>query len=110
MIDEMERGVQREFPSSTRIYVPPHEDAGVNSELGGGSTDMRRLALVLLVIAAALELFAWWGLGTQSGARTFDEMDGLMPFFSAILGGGLAAVSAPIWLIARRRPPAARAD
>lgn len=29
MIDEMEREVQRQFPSVTRIYVRPHEDAGL---------------------------------------------------------------------------------
>jgi hypothetical protein len=60
-------------------------------------------ARVFLLLAAALELFAWWGLGTASGMRTFDEMAGLFPFFAGLLGGALALFGLVLWLIASRR-------
>jgi hypothetical protein len=64
---------------------------------------MKLVSIVLLVLAGALEVFAYWGLFTASGMRVFDEMAGLFPFFAGLAGAGLALCGALLWWIARRR-------
>jgi hypothetical protein len=65
---------------------------------------MRLVAALLLVTAAALGVFAWWGQYTVEGRTQYDEMDGLYP-----LGAGLLAVILVIvalgfaWFGARQR-------
>lgn len=64
---------------------------------------MQNMAHVFLALALVRETFAWWGLGTASGSQVFDEMDGLIPFFAAVLGVPFAMGGAVFWLLARRR-------
>lgn len=56
----------------------------------------------LLLLAALLIGFAFWGQYTFSGARAFDEMDGLYPFVAGPLGTLLAAIAALTAWLARR--------
>ena len=63
---------------------------------------MRNNALVFFVLALACEAFAYWGLSTVSGRQAFDEMAGMIPVGSALLGGLFAAGSAfTFWLSTR---------
>lgn len=48
---------------------------------------MQRVAIVILVVAAGLGAFAWWGMFTASGKHQFDEMAGMIP-----LGVGVLAI------------------
>ncbi len=41
---------------------------------------------ILLSLAAAFGAFSYWGLYTDAGRHSFDEMDGLYPFFAGGLG------------------------
>jgi hypothetical protein len=56
----------------------------------------------LLLLAALLVGFAFWGQYTLSGAHAFDEMDGLYPLIAGPLGTLLAAIAALIAWLARR--------
>lgn len=56
----------------------------------------------LLLLAALLVGFAFWGQYTRSGAHAFDEMDGLYPFVAGPLGTLLAAIAALTAWLARR--------
>ncbi|MBI4911482.1 MAG: hypothetical protein HY823_01990 [Acidobacteria bacterium] len=58
---------------------------------------MKTVCVLLFLAGMALEAFAWWGLNTGPGRRTFDEMAGMIPlagvpaglvllFLAAILG------------------------
>jgi hypothetical protein len=64
---------------------------------------MRRAALICLILAAALAGFAWWGLFTAGGNRSFDEMDGMIPFAAGVLGALLAICAAITWGLSMRR-------
>ncbi|MEM7300929.1 MAG: hypothetical protein AAF468_07580 [Pseudomonadota bacterium] len=55
----------------------------------------------LFILALTLLLFGYWGLETQSGRATFDEMDGLIPFFAGVIGGMFLLISL-IWLTINR--------
>jgi len=57
----------------------------------------------LLLIAALLIGFAFWGQYTLAGQHAFDEMDGLYPFIAGPSGTLLAAIAALTAWIARRR-------
>lgn len=46
----------------------------------------QKLTSPLLLISGGLTVFGWWGLHTPAGMRTFDELDGLIPFFGGVLG------------------------
>lgn len=43
---------------------------------------------ILLVLAAGLGAFAYWGLLTDAGRQSFDEMDGMYPFYAGFLAIG----------------------
>ena len=61
------------------------------------------LVRVLLLAAALLIGFAYWGQYTDAGHRAFDEMDGIYPFVAGPLGTLLAAAAALTgWLGSRR--------
>lgn len=65
---------------------------------------MRVVVALLLLSAAALGAFAWWGQYTVAGRTRYDEMDGLYPLGAGLLAGFLVLVAAGIgWLEARRR-------
>ena len=63
---------------------------------------MQRIAKALLLLALGLGVFAWWGLSTSAGARAFDEMDGLIPFFAGVLGVALVICASLLWWFAKR--------
>lgn len=58
--------------------------------------------LILLCIAIACELFAYWGLSTVAGRREFDEMAGIIPFAFVPLGFLCALTAALLWWRGRR--------
>jgi TRAP-type C4-dicarboxylate transport system permease small subunit len=63
-----------------------------------------RVAVSVLLLSAALLVgFAFWGQYTLAGGHAFDEMDGLYPFVAGPLGTLLAAVAALTGWFARRR-------
>ena len=65
---------------------------------------MKRLATLLLGLALVSGAFAYWGMFTDSGARHFDEMAGMIPFFVGIASGLLVMAAAVVaWLGARSR-------
>lgn len=60
----------------------------------------------LLLLAALLIGFAFWGQYSLAGQHAFDEMDGLYPFIAGPLGTLLAAIAAlTAWLAGRRSKP-----
>jgi hypothetical protein len=64
---------------------------------------MRRASWICLVLAALLAGFAWWGLRTEGGQRSFDEMDGMIPFAAGVLSALLTICAAITWGMSRRR-------
>ncbi|MEZ5462620.1 hypothetical protein [Dokdonella sp.] len=58
----------------------------------------RGVALALLVLAVACVAFAWWGLSTVSGRKTFDEMAGIFPVLVGVAGLLCVACSGVIFL------------
>jgi hypothetical protein len=45
---------------------------------------MKMVVIVLALVAVAGMTFGWWGLETVSGRRHFDEMAGMIPFFTGV--------------------------
>ncbi|MEP2980350.1 MAG: hypothetical protein ABJO86_12740 [Lentilitoribacter sp.] len=64
---------------------------------------MRLIPLYLLFLALLAITFAWWGLETKLGQQSFDEMDGLYPFFTGIGGLVLMALSLLLLILQRRK-------
>jgi hypothetical protein len=66
---------------------------------------MGRWATALLAAGFAGAGFGWWGLFTPSGRRSFDEMDGIIPAASGLLGAGLIVVGIvlALFVVARGR-------
>ena len=54
---------------------------------------------VLFISAFILSVFCYWGMFTTSGASNFDEMAGMIPFFSGVLAGILYFIIFLIWII-----------
>jgi len=57
----------------------------------------------LVLLSAAGFAFGAWGLFTSAGRRTFDEMDGLYPFFSLVGAGVLLIVAIILAIVAYLR-------
>lgn len=66
---------------------------------------MRTASSILLLLAAGLAAFAWWGLFTAAGRHAYDEMAGIVPHAAGVLSAILAVcpfvarwlrVSAPV--------------
>lgn len=53
----------------------------------------------IAVLGVILLVFAWWGLETAAGQQQFDEMAGMIPFGSGLVGALLLFVSAAILLM-----------
>lgn len=64
---------------------------------------MRQWALILILIAAALGSFFYWGAFTVAGNRRFDEMDRIIPYAAGLLAVILALVAAVLFLLAWKR-------
>lgn len=63
---------------------------------------MRATSLILGVLAFACEVFAYWGLRTEAGRSSFDEMAGILPL-AAVPAGFLLALSAlVVWWCSKR--------
>ena len=58
---------------------------------------MSRLPYFLLIFAATLAVFGWWGTRTPEGRRRFDEMAGIIPAAAWYASWALALV-AIVWL------------
>jgi hypothetical protein len=50
---------------------------------------MRLVDAILLIAILVSGIFGYAGLFTSWGEQHFKEMDGLIPFFSLVLSGGL---------------------
>ena len=61
------------------------------------ATEMRKLALILFLVALACEAFGYWGLHTVEGQHAYDEMAGIVPFAAQVIGGILVVVAAFVW-------------
>lgn len=64
---------------------------------------MKKAAVLLAAVGAALCVFGWWGIYTAAGIRRYDEMDGLIPFFAGCAGLFLLAVALILALVTWRR-------
>ncbi len=64
---------------------------------------MRHWALGLILAAAALGTFFYWGVFTLAGHHRFDEMAGIIPYAAGLLAFILALVAAVLFLIAWKR-------
>ena len=53
---------------------------------------------ILTILGLAMICFSWWGLETPAGNRQFDEMAGMIPEFSGVVGALFLVASAGIWL------------
>ncbi|KLN61877.1 hypothetical protein WH96_06270 [Kiloniella spongiae] len=51
------------------------------------------MGFVIFLVGLVGVVFGMWGIYTDAGRARFDEMDGLYPMFSALLGGILVLVS-----------------
>ena len=60
---------------------------------------MLMTAIILTVLGIAATLFGAWGRFSEAGQRHFDEMAGMIPYFSYYLGLLLLVVSLVIWVI-----------
>jgi len=63
----------------------------------------RAAAGVLAVAGAALLAFGWWGVETSAGRQRYDEMDGIIPFATGVLGAILLLVGTVTASIAMRK-------
>lgn len=64
---------------------------------------MRRASWICFVLAVLLAGFAWWGLRTESGSRSFDEMAGMIPFAAGVLSAFLTICAVITWGFSRLR-------
>ena len=53
-----------------------------------------------LIIGFVAIVFGWWGANTAAGRQRFDEMDGIIPVASLVLGTILFAIG--LFLFVRR--------
>ena len=56
-------------------------------------------AIILSVLGIAALCFGAWGRFTESGRSNYDEMAGMIPFFSYYAGIILLLVATVFWLI-----------
>ena len=63
---------------------------------------MKLFAIVLALASLAGLVFGWWGLETVAGRRQFDEMAGMIPFFTGIASLVLLVVAGILYYIANR--------
>ncbi len=61
-------------------------------------------SLLLVALAVVCEVFGNWRLNTVGGRAVFDEMAGLVPFASQVLGGLFALGALLLWWLRLRRP------
>jgi hypothetical protein len=88
-----------------RVCPAHHSPTQLNSIFANPFTSalikMKIAAIVLLLLAVACEVFAYWGINTVAGRRAFDEMAGIIPFAAGVFGGLLAACAVLAWWYAR---------
>ena len=57
---------------------------------------MRTAGIIVVIIGVPLGLFGIWGYYMPSGRRHFDEMAGIIPFFSMFLAAFFVVAGAAI--------------
>jgi lipopolysaccharide export LptBFGC system permease protein LptF len=62
-----------------------------------GPTEMRKVALILFLVALACEGFGYWGLNTVEGQHAYDEMAGIVPFAAQVIGAFLLVGAVFLW-------------
>src|SRR5262245_29494166 len=94
-------------PRSIRPRSMPHRPCSSLRRVAGSPA--RLSEIVVKIIAAGLMLlslvalaFGWWGMRTQAGRRTFDEMAGMVPLFSVMAGVILLIIGVICLLVAVR--------
>jgi hypothetical protein len=63
---------------------------------------MTYLPQILTAVGGLSLLFAFWGLKSEQGRRTFDEMAGMIPLGVGAMGVLLLLVGC-VWLLVRAR-------
>jgi len=63
---------------------------------------MKKWAFVLAFLGLVCLTFAWWGMNTEAGQHAYDEMAGIIPLASGLLGWCLIAAAALIAFLAWR--------
>ncbi len=58
---------------------------------------------MLIVAAAALAIFAYWGIYTAAGRQAYDEMAGMVPFFAGILSAASIFCALVLLSLSRKR-------
>ncbi len=56
-------------------------------------------AIVLSILGLVALVFGAWGRFSESGQKLYDEMAGMIPFFSYYLGILLLAVGFVFWVV-----------
>lgn len=64
---------------------------------------MQQWALILILVAAALGSFFYWGAHTLAGQHQFDEMAGIIPYGAGLLAVILTIVAAVLFFMAWKR-------
>ena len=64
---------------------------------------MARLIIIPLIASLGLGAFSIWGLFTEGGRQSFDEMDGMYPFFAGVAAVFFLGINGSMWCIHRWR-------
>jgi hypothetical protein len=64
---------------------------------------MKTASLLFFLLSILLFAFGYWGYFTFSGRTRFDEMSGMIPFFSLVGSGFCVAICITLVIIQRFR-------
>lgn len=59
---------------------------------------MNIFLIILSISGLSLTAFGWWGTKTKEGQQKFDEMAGMIPYFSYYLGIAFLVISLGIFI------------
>jgi hypothetical protein len=63
---------------------------------------MKKVSLIIIVLATVLGVYGYWGAFTESGNKKYDEMDAMFPFFVMIFGIILLIIFSVIFIRLRK--------
>jgi len=64
---------------------------------------MKVTAIIIFVLGILSVAYGYWGVFSAAGSRTYDEMDGLIPFAVLIIGIVLLIAFIILNIVIRRR-------
>lgn len=62
-----------------------------------------RIAQIITMAGVAAMVFGYWGSYTPAGHERYEEMAGMIPFFSLVIGAVAVLTGAFTWLYIRYR-------